>query len=277
LREGEFIGKKIGLALGGGAARGMAHIGVLNVLEKEGISIDVIAGTSVGAVVGSLYARSKNAALVKEKFIGMSARQLTRLIDPALPRTGFIKGEKFNDLLVSFLGGDIKFSDLLIPFACTATDIDTGEAVVFDHGSVIAAIRASISLPGIFTVVRRGGRYLVDGGLTNPVPVDLVQKMGADFVIAVNVIPGVLDRSHQSVKKKLRGAREPNIIHVLIQSLHIGAYSLVRSSLEKADVVIEPDVVHIGGAEFHHARECIRLGELAAQEAMPEIRSRLGA
>jgi NTE family protein len=107
--------------------------------------------------------------------------------------------------------------------------------------------------------------------------VNLVQKMGADFVIAVNVIPGVLDRAHQAIKKKLREAREPNIMHVLIQSLHIGTYSLVRSSLEKADVVIEPDVVHIGAVEFHHARECIRLGELAARKAMPEIRSRLGA
>ncbi len=269
--------RKVGLALGGGAARGIAHIGVLNVLEKEGIPIDVIAGTSAGAIVGSLYARSKNAALIKEKIAGMSGRRLTRLIDPALPRTGFIKGEKFSDLLESFLGGNIKFSDLLIPFACTATDIDTGEAVVLDRGSVIEAVRASISLPGIFTVVRRGGRYLVDGVLTNPVPVNLAQKMGADFVIAVNVIPGVLDRAHQSVKESTKGAREPNIIHVLLQSIHIGTYSLVKSSLEKADVVIEPDVVHIGAAEFHHAQEGIRLGELAAQAAVPEIRSRLGA
>ena len=267
---------KIGLALGGGAARGIAHIGVLNILEKEGIPIDVIAGTSAGAIVGSLYARSKNAALIKEKIAGMSGRRLTRLIDPALPKTGFIKGEKFNDLMESFLDGNIKFSDLLIPFACTATDIDTGEAVVLDRGSVIEAVRASISLPGIFTVVRRGGRYLVDGVLTNPVPVNLAQKMGADFVIAVNVIPGVLDHFHRS-EESTKGAREPNIIHVLLQSIHIGTYSLVKASLEKADVVIEPDVVHIGAAEFHHAQEGIRLGELAAQEAVPEIRSRLGA
>ena len=267
---------KVGLALGGGAARGIAHIGVLNILEKEGIPIDVIAGTSAGAIVGSLYARSKNAALIKEKIAGMSGRRLTRLIDPALPRTGFIKGEKFSDLMESFLGGNIKFSDLLIPFACTATDIDTGEAVVLDRGSVIEAVRASISLPGIFTVVKWGGRYLVDGSLTNPVPVNLAQKMGADFVIAVNVIPGVLDRFHRS-EESTKGAREPNIIHVLLQSIHIGTYSLVKSSLEKADVVIEPDVVHIGAAEFHHAQEGIRLGELAAQEAVPEIRSRLGA
>jgi len=269
--------KRIGLALGGGAARGMAHIGVLTVLEKEGIPIDVIAGTSAGAIVGSLYASGKNAALIKDQVIELSKRRLTRFIDPALPKTGLIKGEKISDQLVSFLGGNIKFSDLLIPFACTATDIDTGEAVVMDRGSVVEAVRASISIPGIFTVVKRGDRYLVDGRLVNPVPVSLAQKMGAEFVIAVNVIPDVLDHSHQSIKESKKRAKEPNIIHVLIQSIHIGTYSLVRSSLERADVVIEPDVVHIGAAEFHRARECIKLGELAAQMAMPEIKSRLGA
>jgi NTE family protein len=269
--------KKVGLALGGGAARGMAHIGVLNVLEKEGIPIDLIAGTSAGAVVGSLYARSKNADLVKQKVIDLSQRRITRLIDPALPRTGFIKGEKFNDLLASFLGGNIKFSDLLIPFACTATDIDTGEAVVLDRGSVIEAIRASISIPGIFTVVKRAGKYLVDGRLANPVPVDLARRMGADFVIACNVIPNVLDRAHSPEKESPRGVKDPNIIHILLQSLHIGTYSLVRFNLEQAEVVIEPEVAHIGAADFHHARECIKLGELAARKAIPEIRSRLGA
>ena len=268
--------KKVGLALGGGAARGMAHIGVLTVLEKEGIPIDLIAGTSVGAIVGSLYAQSKNAGLIKEKVIELSRRRLTRFIDPALPRTGLIKGEKISDQLASFLGGNIKFSDLLMPFACTATDIDTGEEIVLDRGSVVEAVRASISLPGIFTVVKRGGRYLVDGGLANPVPVNLAREMGADFVIAVNVIPDVVDRSHDSVEERIKGAKEPNIIHVLIQSVHIGTYSLVRSSLEKADVVIEPDVVHIGAAEFHYARECIKQGEIATRKAMPEIRSRLG-
>jgi NTE family protein len=270
------MGKKIGLALGGGAARGMAHIGVLNVLEREGIPIDLIAGTSIGAAIGSIYARSKNAALIKDKVIKLSGGRLTRFLDPALPRTGLIKGRKISDELASFLGGNIKFSDLLIPFACTATDIDTGEAVVFDRGSVVEAVRASISIPGVFTVAKRGGRYLVDGRLVTPVPVNLVQKMGADFVIAVNVIPGVIDRFHEPIKESKKGARGPNIIYVLLQSIHIGTYSLVKSSLENADVVIEPDVVHIGAAEFNHARECIRLGELAAQKAMPEIRSRLG-
>jgi len=269
--------KKTGLALGGGAARGLAHIGVLNVLEQEGIPIAVIAGTSVGAIIGALYAGSKNAHLIKERAIELSNRRLARFIDPALPRTGFIRGEKFNELLASFLGANTRFSDLQMPFACTATDIDTGEAVVLDRGPVIEAVRASMSLPGIFTVAKWGGRYLVDGGLANPVAVNLAQKMGADFVIAVNVIPGVLKRSHKSAEDSRKRDREPNILHVLIQSIHIGTYSLVRSSLEDADIVIEPDVAYIGAAEFHRARECIEQGELAARKAMSDIKSRLGA
>ena len=147
--------KKIGLALGGGAARGLAHIGALTVLEKEGITIDLIAGTSAGAIIGSLYAQNKNAAQIKENIIELSKRRLTQFIDPALPKSGLIKGRKFNDLLASYIGSDTKFSDLLIPFACTATDINTGEQVVIDRGLVTEAVRASISLPGIFTVVKR--------------------------------------------------------------------------------------------------------------------------
>lgn len=266
---------KVGLALGGGAARGIAHIGVLTVLEKEGIPIDLIAGTSVGAAVGAFYARSKNADLIKERAIELSGRRLTQFIDPALPRAGLVKGKKLSDLLTSLLGGNIQFSNLLMPFACTASDIDTGEAVVLDRGSVVEAVRASISLPGIFTVVKRRGRNLVDGGLTNPVPVSLVREMGADFIIAVNVIPDVLDRTHQSVKKSKKSDKEPNILHVLVQSIHIGTYSLVRSSLERANIVIEPDVAHIGAGDYHHARECIQQGEMAAQKAIPEIRNGL--
>ena len=269
--------KKVGLALGGGVARGLAHIGVLTVLEQEAISVDVISGTSIGAVIGSLYAGSKNAGLIKERVIALLTHRLTRFIDPALPKTGFIKGEKFSEVLTSFLGAKAKFSDLLIPFVCTATDIDTGEAVAMDRGSVVEAVRASISVPGVFTVVRRGGRYLVDGRLSNPVPVDLARKMGADFVIAVNVIPDVLDRTPQLTKSETKVVKEPNILHVLLQSLHIGTYSLVRASLEGADVVIEPELEHIGVAEFHRAAECIKIGELAAREALPEIKRKLGA
>jgi len=272
VRSAKLRNQKVGLALSGGTARGLAHIGVLAVLEKEGIPIDMIAGTSVGAIVGSLYAaRGGGANQIKKLFLDMDRPKLARFIDPSLPRSGFIRGKKIRDTLASFAGGDIKFSDLKIPFACVATDIDTGEEVVIDRGVVSEAVRASISLPGIFTVARRGSRYLVDGGLVNPVPVSLARRMGADFVIAVNVIPGVADQTRRKGEKGVGSAREPNIIYILLQAVHIGTYSLVRSSLEGADIAIEPPVAHIGAGEFHRARECIQQGELAAQNAVPEI------
>ena len=267
--------KKVGLALGGGTARGLAHIGVLTVLEKEGIPIDLIAGTSAGAIFGSLYAQGKDASEIKELALDLERHKLARFIDPSLSKTGFIKGQKIKDLLVSFIGGDIKFSDLRIPFACVATDIETGEEVVIDRGSVPEALRASISIPGIFTVVKRGGRYLVDGSLTNPVPVSLAKRMGADFIIAVNVIPDVADRVHRVAKEGTKDFKAPNIIHIIVQSIYIGTYSLARSNLEGADIVIEPKVAHIGAGDFHRAQECILQGELAAQNSIPEIKREL--
>lgn len=269
--------KKVGLALGGGAARGLAHIGVLAVLEKEGVPIDMIAGTSAGAIVGSLYAQVRDAVRIKELTLNLVRRNLARFVDPALPRSGFIKGKKIREWLTSSIGGEIRFSDLKIPFACVATDIDTGEEVVIDRGSVPEAVRASFSIPALFTVVRRGGRYLVDGGLINPVPVSVVKRMGADFIIAVNVIPDVSDRAHPVDKEGMKHFKEPNIIHIIMQSIHINTYSLVRASLEEAQIVIEPGVSHIGAGDFNRAQECILQGELAAQSAMPEIRRKLAA
>ena len=265
--------KKIGLALGSGAARGLAHIGVLEVLRKEGIPIDMIAGTSAGAAVGALYAQGKDVSQIKELALNMGWKKLAPLIDLSLPKTGFIKGRKIKDLLALIVGGDIKFSDLKIPLACVVTDIDTGEEVVIDCGPVLEALRATISIPAIFTLVKWKGRYLVDGGLVNPVPVSVVKRMGADFIIAVNVIPDVAGRAHRVDKESFK---EPNIINIIMQSIYIGSYSLVRSSLEEANIVIEPNVAHVGYGDFHHAQECILQGELAAQASIPEIKRKLG-
>ena len=261
----ELRRKKIGLALGSGAARGLAHIGVLEVLKREGIPIDMIAGTSAGAVFGAIYAWSTDTDQIKKQALEVNWKKLAPLIDPSLPKTGLIKGKKIKNLLASYIGGNIRFSDLKIPFACVATDIDTGEEVVIDRGSVPEAVRASISIPAIFTVVKRGDRYLVDGGLANPVPVSVVKRMGADFIIAVNVMPEVTDRTEKIDK-------EPNIFQIIMQSIYITTYSLVRSSVEDADVVIEPDVANIGAGDFQKAQELILRGEQAAQSAIPEIK-----
>ena len=270
--------RKTGLALGGGVARGLAHIGVLEVLQREKIPIDMIAGTSAGAAIGALYAQGTDVSMIESLAIDMVARKkLASLVDLALPKTGFIEGKKIRNHLQAAIGSDVKFSDLKIPLACVATDVDTGEEVVIKQGSVLEAVRASISIPVIFTVVKWKGRNLVDGGLVKPVPVSVLQEMGADFIIAVNVMPETIYRAQQVEKEARKRVKEPNIFHIIMQSIYITSHSVVKSSLEGADIVIQPQVAHIGIGEFHRARELILQGELAAQEAIPEIKKRLKA
>ena len=261
--------RKIGLALGSGAARGLAHIGVLEALEKEAIPIDLITGTSIGAVIGALYAQGKDSSVIRNLVSGLSRRQLASLVDLALPRTGLIQGEKIKGLLEPVIGGDIEFGELRIPFACVATDIRTGEEVVISHGSVLEALRASISIPAVFTLVEWEGRYLVDGSLVNPVPVSVARQMGADFVIAVNVLPDIRRGAQWA-----DDAKRPGIVRIIIQSLQIATYSAVRSSLEGADIVIEPQIADIDPIDFLRAEKCILQGELATQDSIPEIKKR---
>ena len=268
--------KKVGLALSGGAARGLAHVGVLRVLQNESIPIDLIAGTSAGAVIGAGYAWDQDMARITREALDADWKKMAPLIDLSLPKSGFIKGKKVQELIAGYVGGNIKFSDLKIPFACVATDIDTGEEIVIDSGSLPEALRASISIPGIFTVVKYEGRYLVDGGLTTPVPVEVVSDMGADFIIAVNVNPDVTDRLGKTSQKRVAARKEPNIFQIMMQSVYITTYSLARSSLENADVVIEPDLAHINAGDFNRARELVTRGRQAAEEAVPEIKRKLG-
>jgi NTE family protein len=267
--------KKVGLALSGGAARGLAHIGIIDVLEKEGIPIDMIAGTSAGALVGAVYACCRDSEKVKKHALEIDWKKLASLLDLSFRMSGLLKGKKIERLLAEYIGGNIEFSDLKIPFACVATDIDTGEEIVINSGSVPEALRATISIPGIFTVVKRGERYLVDGGLTTPVPVDVVRRMGADFVIAVNVNPPVTDRMDKSSQKRVKVRKEPNIFHIMMQSLYITTYAVARNSLANADIVIEPDLKNLGAGDFQKAAEAILIGQQAAQDAMPQIKRRL--
>ena len=179
---------KVGYALGGGAARGLSHIGVLKILHERGISPDIIAGTSIGALVGALYAGGLDPNEIEQLVLGLDWKKLVYLMDMTLPLNGLLQGKRVVSLLKSILG-DTTFSQLRVDFACVATDIVSGEQVVLRDGSLIEAVRASISIPGIFTPVAIGGRYLVDGGLVNTVPVSICREMGAKYVIGVNVIP----------------------------------------------------------------------------------------
>ena len=179
---------KIGYALGGGAARGLSHIGVLKVLHDRGISPDIIAGTSIGALIGALYAGGLEPNEIEQLVLGLDWKKLLYLMDMTLPLNGLLQGKRVVSLLKSILG-DTTFTQLRCDFASVATDIVSGEQVVLREGSLIEAVRASISIPGIFTPVALKGRYLVDGGLVNTVPVSICREMGAEYVIGVNVIP----------------------------------------------------------------------------------------
>ncbi|QOX80386.1 patatin-like phospholipase family protein [Trichlorobacter lovleyi] len=184
---------KIGLALGSGSARGLAHLGVIRALEATGIKTDFIAGTSIGALIGAVYASGK-LDLLESTFQRFDWKRTASVFDIVFPKSGLIDGAKVSELVRAHIDSEV-IESLAIPFCAVATDIQTGEEVVIGQGDVIEAVRASISVPGIFTPTRSNGRLVVDGGLVNPVPVSVVRAMGADIVIAV-------DLNHQIVTGK---------------------------------------------------------------------------
>ncbi len=271
--------KTVGVALGGGAARGFAHIGVLEVLEKERIPIDMITGTSAGSIVGALFAKGMTAIEIKEFVLEMDWMQRLQLVDISLPKTGFLAGKKIIDFLESIIG-DVDFSDLKIPFACTATDIMTGEEIIINKGSVLEAVRASISVPIVFSAVENSGRFLVDGGLVDQVPVDIVKKMGADFVIAVNVsprMPNIKQRIYIE-DARLQGTsliKAPHMFTVIMKLIAIMNSQSTDFSLKQADVVIEPRLADISFTDFKKADKCILEGEFAAIDALLDIKKLL--
>lgn len=225
---------KVGLALGSGSARGLAHLGVLKVLEKEKIPIDMIAGTSIGSLIGGAYASGMSLEEGERIAISMDWKQLGGLVDPVIPRSGFIEGNKVK-AFIKILIKDKKIEELKIPFAAVATDIKTGEKVVIRHGSLVEAIRASASIPGIFTPVKRGNRFLVDGGLADPVPISVLKKMGADIIIAVNVItkPDKRIITKKVINKPSSEKRSPLLIKQTISMLKKMNSNVINSKISE--------------------------------------------
>ncbi len=190
----------IGLALGSGSARGLAHIGVIHALEEADIKIDLVSGTSIGALIGSVYASDKLEAF--EKVSGdFDWKKIAYFFDVVFPKSGLIDGNKIEEFVREYVHAE-NIEDLILPFQAVAADINTGEEVILDQGDVIEAVRASISVPGIFTPVRKNGQILVDGGLVNPVPVSTARAMGADFVIAVDLNHDIVAGKAPQVIKK---------------------------------------------------------------------------
>ncbi|NPV43093.1 MAG: patatin-like phospholipase family protein [Firmicutes bacterium] len=245
---------KLGLALGGGAAKGYAHIGVLKVLEKEKIPISFIAGTSIGGLIGALYAAGLNADMLEKLALNIKREQW---IDLTIPRRGLIAGKKIEGI-IRLLTKNKTFDQLNIPLAVTATDLKKGEEVVIKEGNVARAVRATISIPGIFNPVVTEDKILVDGGVLNKVPVDLVREMGADYVIAV-------DLGSESMSK-IR-----SIYDIIIQTFDVMGREILKNKITGADVVVRPKLGHISLSQFNQAEECIKEGMRAALEVVPEI------
>ncbi|MCB1960797.1 MAG: patatin-like phospholipase RssA [Rhodocyclaceae bacterium] len=292
---------RVGLALGSGAARGWAHIGVIRALAREGIAPDVICGCSIGAFVGAAAATGDLDKL-SDWVEDLSWQGVVSFLDVSL-RGGLIKGDKviqhFRREVV-----DLDFADLDIPFACVATELQTGREIWLKEGSVARAVRASIAIPGLFTPAVVDGRVLVDGGLVNPVPVSLCRAMGADVVLAVDLGSDIVGRARRrsgrepdveeaerSWAQRLlsrfglngdRGAEPenevPSMIDVLSASINIMQVRIARSRLagEPADVQISPRVGQVGPMDYHRAAEAIAEGEAAVARMMPAIRYMLG-
>jgi NTE family protein len=251
-------GGKIGLALGGGAARGLAHIGVLKVLEEQRIGIHFIAGTSAGSLIGSLYCAGFSWQRIKD-----TARDIdwSDLVSPTWPTLGIVSPQKLEKTLNRLLGSK-RFEDLNIPFRAVAVDITSGEEVVLGSGSVARAVRASCSIPGIFEPTELEGRLLVDGGLMNDVPTDVVRDMGADRVIGVDL------NADRVVPK-----RPENLIEIFYRSLNILIYNSAQRARRVADLMMVPRLQGFAYHDLGRLDELIERGERAARDQMEALKS----
>ncbi|MEI8361244.1 MAG: patatin-like phospholipase family protein [bacterium] len=248
----------IGLALGSGGSRGLAHIGIIKVLEAHGIPIDFIAGSSIGSMIGGFYASGMNIQNIEDIALKANWRQIFSMVDPHLG-SGLIGGKKVSSFIESKIKGKT-IEDCLIPFVAVATDLKNGEAVILNRGDMVKAIRASISIPLVFKPVIIDGRLLADAGLSAPVPVDIVRSMGADIVIAVN-----LDRHYHVEKRKFAWYDLAN------NSLDVLRHNLALANVKNADIVIDIDVGKNYWYQFVNGQDKVLAGEQAALKILPQL------
>ena len=256
---------KIALVLGGGAARGFAHVGVIKALEAQGIFPDIVVGTRAGSLVGALYAAGNNGFALQKLALEMDEAAISDWAVPLFSQSsGVLKGEAVQ-LYVNRAVNNQPIEKLKVSFGAVATDLHTGQAILFRRGNTGTAVRASSAVPGVFQPVRIGTKQYVDGGLVSPVPVSFARKMGADFVIAVNI-------SAQPEAQSASGTLE-----VLLQTFAIMGQSLNQYELRDADVVIRPELATMKGNDFQQRNVAIMAGERAATAQMVEIKQRLKA
>ena len=252
---------RIGLALGGGAARGFAHIGVIQVLEEAGIQPSLVAGTSAGSLVAALYASGKGGQELARLALAMDESAIT---DWSFPGRGLIRGEALARYVREQTAGRL-IEQLPLPLGIVATDLDSGEAVLFQRGDIGAAVRASSSVPAVFQPVKIGTREYVDGGLVSPVPVRFARQMGAELVLAVDI------------SSAPDGNATGDMLRLLLQTFAIMGRSINRFELQGADVVVRPKLAGISSADFTARKRAIDAGREAALALLPTLRQRIAA
>jgi NTE family protein len=254
---------KVALVLGGGGARGFAHVGVLQVLQKEQIPISLVVGTSVGAIVGAFYCAGVPFESITKDIKSFGIKDISNFSYPSflkmLLTERLLSNEKMEDFINRELG-DITFDHLQIPLICVATDLNTGERILLKEGSVSFAARASATVPGIFQAVEYKQRYLVDGGLSENVPVSVAKLFKSDVIIAISVAADITKNNMS------------NVFLTLMQSIYIQGRALDQYNLSMADIIIYPDVGALGVADFALAHEAVDKGYNAAQKSIMEIK-----
>jgi len=305
-------GKRIGLALGSGSARGWSHLGVIRALREAGIDIHLVSGTSMGAMVAGVFAAGFGDQL-EDWARGLTWSDILGFMDVSFPRAGLFEGDRLMGYLVEKIT-DLRIEDLPVPFAAVATELNTGKEVCLREGSLMDAIRASMSMPGILTPFQRGADWLVDGGLVNPIPVSVCRQMGADVVIAVNLNSDIMGRRFLSRDRGRPGAqgksalsqklasllngrlssgqasvlkrfvqdqpdRGPSLIQVISKSVYIMQDRITRQRLasDPPDILISPHLAHIGLLEFNRGEESIEEGHRAMQLMIPVLQDLMAA
>jgi len=252
---------RIGLALGGGAARGFAHIGVIQVLEENGIHPDLVVGTSAGSLVAALYASGKNGVMLGQMADSMDEAAIT---DWSFPGRGLIRGDALARYVREATGGRT-IEKMALPLGIVATDLDNGQPILFQVGDTGLAVRASSAVPAVFQPVRIGTREYVDGGLVSPVPVRFARQMGAELIIAVDI----------SAAPEGNPTGDP--MRMLLQTFAIMGRSINNFELREADVVLRPKLPGVGSADFAARKHSIQAGREAATALLPQLRATIAA
>lgn len=254
---------RIGLALGGGAARGFAHVGVIQVLEEAGLKPDLVVGTSAGSLVATLYASGRTGAQLQKVAEAMDEAAFTDWTLPLFNR-GMLRGEALSRYVNAQVGNRL-IEQMPVPLGIVATRLDTGEGVLFQRGDTGTAVRASSAVPAVFLPVRISGSDYVDGGLVAPVPVRHARQMGAELVIAVDI----------SSAPEGNPAGDP--LQILLQTFSIMSKSINRWELQQADIVVRPSLVGMGSADFTAKRQAIAAGRRAMQRLLPQLQAAIAA